>query len=447
MRLGCRVSDLAEEVDDLLAPPDEVTGGEVGAAEHLLEPAAAGPPVHRPGDAGVRLPGQRESVRALEVLEGAPPLHHVLPRVRDAVGGQLREGIVLVAARLVHEHRDDGGELRGVEPLPRSPAEALRREQVLLGVEPPEPTAEVGDALAVLAEVPHLREDHADALEGLGHGVRPVLDLALQGRGLALELPPPRRPPGVHLPLGALVAGVLLELPAQLREALVLPLRTLRGVLLHGGLPVQGRLDPQRRREVGPLLGRLRVEAARDREPSEGSHRPVEVGDGEPTDLLVLGEHGRRRLLPLVRARRRDDQREAGAPTADADDVADLERLEGDGDGRAPVGTPPARALLLHVGDPASQGGVLAEVAVLAVHRLRVGLEGVLLLAHLAGQSDDGPVGLELREGGLEDLLGRLPADLRDEVDRHVVRRPEARAKGVGPGRGEPGHGHRVHAS
>src|SRR5690606_24904142 len=136
-------------------------------------------------------------------------------------------------------------------------------------------------------------QDDADALEGLGDGVRAVLDLALQRRGLALELPPPLRPPRVDLTLGALVAGVVLQLPAQLLEALVLVLRRFRGPGAHArGLLVR-RLDPQRGREVGALPGRLGVEAARDRQPPEGTDGTIQVGRHEATYLLVLGQHRR----------------------------------------------------------------------------------------------------------------------------------------------------------
>jgi hypothetical protein len=50
------------------------------------------------------------------------------------------------------------------------------------------------------------------------------------------------------------------------------------------------------------------------------------------------------------------------------------------------------------------------------------------------GDADDGPVGLELGERGLEDLAGHLAPDLGDEVDGHVVGRPEARPQRVGAG-------------
>ncbi len=91
----------------------------------------------------------------------------------------------------------------------------------------------------------------------------------------------------------------------------------------------------------------------------------------------------------------------------------------------------------LEIAQLAADAGVLREVAAVAGHRLRVAGERLLLLAHLTGEPDDGPVGLELRERGLEDLARPRTAELVDEVHGHVVRRPEARVERVRAPRGE----------
>src|SRR4051794_22147168 len=67
LALGGGELDLPEQVDDLLAPADEVTGGEVGVREDRLQPRPAGPPVHGPRDAQVGLRGGVEAVRVLGV--------------------------------------------------------------------------------------------------------------------------------------------------------------------------------------------------------------------------------------------------------------------------------------------------------------------------------------------------------------------------------------------
>ena len=61
------------------------------------------------------------------------------------------------------------------------------------------------------------------------------------------------------------------------------------------------------------------------------------------------------------------------------------------------------------------------------------------LLVELPREPDDRLVRLELGERHLQQLARPGPADLVHEVDRHVVRRAEARAQRVGTGRGEAG--------
>ena len=106
-----------------------------------------------------------------------------------------------------------------------------------------------------------------------------------------------------------------------------------------------------------------------------------------------------------------------------------------------------ARRALLEVAELAAQRGVLAEVAQVALHGRRVALQRLLLLAHRAREVDDGAVGLELREAALENGAGAVAAELLDEVDRHVVGRPEARVERIRASRGERGDRLRVEAA
>src|SRR5205823_10710383 len=84
------------------------------------------------------------------------------------------------------------------------------------------------------------------------------------------------------------------------------------------------------------------------------------------------------------------------------------------------------------------------EVAEVTVHRLLIAVERFLVAPELTGEADDRPVGLELRERLLEQLSRVVPAERSDEVDGHVVRRPEAGPERVGAGRREPGDVRRV---
>ena len=82
----------------------------------------------------------------------------------------------------------------------------------------------------------------------------------------------------------------------------------------------------------------------------------------------------------------------------------------------------------------------------MAGHGLAEPGDGFFPAPDLPGQPDDGPVRLELGKGRFEDLPGAGPAELRQEVDGHVVRGPETGVQRVGPPRGEAGDGGRIRA-
>ena len=87
---------------------------------------------------------------------------------------------------------------------------------------------------------------------------------------------------------------------------------------------------------------------------------------------------------------------------------------------------------LLEVAELAAEPRVLDEVPAIARHGLRVAGERLLGILHLARETHDGAIGLELRERRLEDLACALPPELVDEVHGHVVRRAETRVQRVG---------------
>src|SRR5947208_16634774 len=75
----------------------------------------------------------------------------------------------------------------------------------------------------------------------------------------------------------------------------------------------------------------------------------------------------------------------------------------------------------------------------MALHRPAVAVERLLVAAQLPGQPDDGAVRLELRERLLQQRARLVPAERIDEVDRHVVRRPEAGPQRIRTRRGKSG--------
>src|SRR5690606_9739419 len=68
--------------------------------------------------------------------------------------------------------------------------------------------------------------------------------------------------------------------------------------------------------------------------------------------------------------------------------------------------------LALEVAQLATDPRVLAEVAAIARHRGRVAGERLLLRSDAVREIDDGAVGLELRERGLEDVARHRAAEL-----------------------------------
>src|SRR5690606_34554633 len=87
---------------------------------------------------------------------------------------------------------------------------------------------------------------------------------------------------------------------------------------------------------------------------------------------------------------------------------------------------------LLEVAELAAHRRVLDEVAPGALHRSGVTRERLLRVLHLLREADHGAIRLELRERQLEDLARAVPPELVDEVDGHVVGRPEARVQRIG---------------
>ena len=89
LRRGGR--DLVEDVDHLLAPAHEVAGRDLRAAQHRVEAAAHGPPVHGGDEALVEGAGRVDVVRLLEVVHLGP---HARGRLERAGGrGAGRAGL------------------------------------------------------------------------------------------------------------------------------------------------------------------------------------------------------------------------------------------------------------------------------------------------------------------------------------------------------------------
>ncbi len=292
---------LAQHVDHLLAPPDEVPRRHLRLAQHLVQRPAGGPHVDRPGETevGFALADPLRLVDLEVLLQGVQPPpdpHHLAQRDLGGTGRHLGRDRVVGLPCLVHQRRDARGEFGRVEALPHAVPQALAGEQVQLAVEPGQPAPVLRDLVA--PEVVHLREQRDDPVEGPGDRVRPPLDPLLQLPGVPLQPVVALGPPRVVLALVAPVARVGAQLGPQPGD---LP-------VVGGGRPplavpvghdVPG-LGPQRRGKVAPGLRRTRVERLRDPHPVQRLHRHREVHRGEPLDLPLGGQHQRSRPVVVV---------------------------------------------------------------------------------------------------------------------------------------------------
>ena len=204
--------------------------------------------MHHPGHARVRTAGRRQHVRTLAVLKQAPSAHHGRISLADVIVGHPGRDLTLITSRLVDQCGDDRRKTRRVEALPGAKAQALSRQQVLLGVQPLEVVALGGHRGAPLGEVSQFHQKLADAVKSSSNRVAPALDRASDLVGLTAQPPPAFGPACMVLTLGTRMAGVGAHLPAQLADPLLL-LGTYRA-----GMPRRWRvvrhLDPHGRRKV-----------------------------------------------------------------------------------------------------------------------------------------------------------------------------------------------------
>src|SRR5690606_21662911 len=248
-------------------------------------------------------------------------------------------------------------------------------EQVVLGVDPAQHLPLARDLLPVGREVAEPREEAARTVEVARDRVGAALDPPYERRVLALEPVPPLGPAGVVLALGARMAGVFPQTPAQRRELGIVPVgRSSRSRAAGRRTLVEPRSQPGRKVLAGLVAPRR--EAPGQGHLADRAHSPGQLVRDEPAHASVDPEHARCGTVEPLALAHGDDDAVAGAATSGhLDDRAGPQRVErtrGLGTARA---TRLAFAGLLEVGDRASQVRVLAEVAELALHGLRVALE------------------------------------------------------------------------
>ena len=155
----------------------------------------------------------------------------------------------------------------------------------------------------------------------------------------------------------------------------------------------------------------------------------------EPTDLAVERDERDARWCAESGVVDCDDHGgRHSAARGQGDDIARAQGTQGVLDRLAVALAACLGCSALDVAQVPAQGGVLLEVAQVALHCLAVSLEGFLVAPHLGRERHYTPVGLELGEGGLQDVSCERAAHALDEAHGHVVGRAETRTQRIGAG-------------
>ena len=151
----------------------------------------------------------------LLLLQGGPERRHRGEGLPHIGRRHARGGSEVLATRLVDEGRHNGGQAGGIKPVPHSLADALSGQEVAFGIDLAQVLPSLGDREPALAEIAQILQEVTDPVEGARDGVGAAVDLTRERIGLPAQPPPLLGPPGVLLPIGARVAGVLPQGCAQ----------------------------------------------------------------------------------------------------------------------------------------------------------------------------------------------------------------------------------------
>ena len=339
-----------------------------------------------------------------------------------------------VPAGLEDEDRSEGRELRLIESVPQSGADRQRHQQIAFSVDPTQHRRMLGVETETAQHILNSFEDESDRGGA-------TFDTGDERVVLSDEFVRPVGPAGVELPVRAVVAGVCPHLRLEFGHSgaltLMLSLRFPVGLGIDPAVVNGGFEDGQQLPAITCLPV---VELLRHPDSPLSGNGLGHLVRAQVPHFALLGEDGGELGDTVLVAHRGDDDR----ATADAfgrhrHHIADLERGEGFDDIALFVPRLRPGLLLLRVRDRPTQSGVFGEVTEIAVHRLLVRLDRGFVLAHLARQPDDGLIGLELGERGLEHLRGFVRAHPRQQIRRHVVGRSERRVECVGAVRSQRG--------
>ena len=428
LRRRRRRRDLAEHVDDLLAPAHEVTGRHLRLAQHLVEALARGPLVGGPGEAQVGL-ALADALRLVDP-EAPPPGRPAGPRCGPSrrarpwpcppgsLGATASSGCRASYTSAETQAASSAGLSPSHTPVPQ----AFAGQQVQLAVQPGQPLAVLGDLVA--AQIVQLGQQRARSGRRCGRwcssGPRSAAPAAGCRAAAGGSARPSGRGPRARRSRGRGGARIAARSRAISRVV------GGRGPLL--AVPLAARCArpwcAARRPGRGATAGERGLKDLGIRIRSSAS-----TGTGKSIDASRLtcrsavSTSGRgpswysKPRWPLARPGRAAPGR---APARARRTCRSGTWMTSPGlsfsSATAACGPPLRRALLGQLGlavlELAAQPRVLLEVAEVAGHGLAVALQALLVALHLPGDADDRLVGLELREGRLQQLARAVPPEL-----------------------------------
>ena len=206
------------------------------------------------------------------------------------------------------------------------------------------------------------------------------------------------------------------------------------GVVPPGTWPGRGQSLGQDRGGDGPAhMRRAVLDVLGQLQPAERRHPAAEVARGQPPRPPLLGDHQRaRRAVGRDSGVEHDGQ---PGPTTERhrDDVSPAELAEVVGGLVAPAGGAAAGCFLLQPVELGDQTEVLLDVAEVAGHRLGVCRRSLLVALQLPRDTDHRRVRLVLRERLFQQVTRPLGTQSVQQIDGHVVARPETRPQRVQP--------------
>jgi hypothetical protein len=124
------LGDLAEKVNRLPCPPNEVARGDVSGQQQGLQTSTRCPSLHDVRETRIRLASNAQLMLSLDLVQTLPDAQHRGDRAARDATRQRNRFIVIHLSRFVHHGRSDTREIGGLELCPDTVPDALGSEQI-----------------------------------------------------------------------------------------------------------------------------------------------------------------------------------------------------------------------------------------------------------------------------------------------------------------------------